>query len=1157
MGQICSGDHEHQQVWGSNKFGPRSIQKATWPEPMCAEILRAIVDEQSHRSCMVAFPAEMENVTAEELGPLDDPELDETPAIGSRLSEKAEKEQELLDSLKFDGFPQDEQARREAWLKLPRTVRASIRRLHTMLGHKPKAVMLQVMKGAGVESEIVEGAKFFRCDDCSEISVPSKAAIVKAPSLYAFNYEVIIDVFYTQDMDGVTFGYLSIVDNGTTFHVIALVCEGHGTPKSAKCYRKFQTYWVSWAGYPQIVTTDRGLHNRGAFARGLTANGTYLRQAALEAPEQIGRGERHGGIFKGLMKPVIKQHHVRGKEQMKQVAAVVAEEKNDGMRRNGFAPSQWVLAKFPRRPGSMAEEAEWGQLGVLAGQVDSATAFGQKSTMRLTAKKSFVKMDCGRRYAAAMLRAARPIAKNYSQGDWVMYRVSQGSDAPGTDWAGPARIIGEDGDNAWLQHNAVPILTATRLLRPATTAEMLACQVMAKNMTPRIDPMTIGAEQQDGYIDARLPEPEQAAVEEPAAPAATQEEEEAKEDSDSEPEQNTQAPPLEDREEELEQDVGREPKRLRRPDTAAASSSARQPGTEVSDLQSPLERHLERIGVDVDDPGRRLARTIADRHDPRDRSRSRERGETQNISSTTVSLAAFAADGNAETCGALDEFEEYQTFFAERVQRKESKAFLASKGKMHKKKNLEKRGKLLIYQKLDHAHQKLLDESRLKEWNNYLKLGAVKVISKEEAEQIVYSGDSEELPTQWIETDKNEFLRSESGKEVEPKMKSRLVARGDLSNIYGRSDSPTADKEAVFIVVSFASSRKLVIKCGDLDHGYFQGERLSKPLILKQPHGGLPDASIEKDARLLAFVPIYGTKDAGRGLWRRIRKILIKHGLMENYILGALYSYAREGVVLLLIGTHVDDLIWANEPELEPLMQKIMEELIFGKVEEMNFRFCGMEVNQEVDFTITLTCEQTSKKLFPIRLTQERSRQTCQPCTEEEKEDIMSVAGLLMWIARSCRPGIAYNVSTLQSASRKPIVSDIILANKVVKYVSETPKTGLTYKPCTFWPRVPGEANPMCMAAVSDASHGNEEVYLDEFATREAFRSQGAKLVFLADAGVAVNDAADVHLISFGSTVHPCSSQAHCQQRGSGQAGGPASRSSHVCGKSPQDCRSG
>ena len=49
----------------------------------------------------------------------------------------------------------------------------------------------------------------------------------------------------------------------------------------------------------------------------------------LEAPEHIGRGERHGGIIKSAMKAVIREHNVIGKDQMKQVAIIAMEGKSD------------------------------------------------------------------------------------------------------------------------------------------------------------------------------------------------------------------------------------------------------------------------------------------------------------------------------------------------------------------------------------------------------------------------------------------------------------------------------------------------------------------------------------------------------------------------------------------------------------------------------------------------------------------------------------------------------------------------------------------------------------------------------------------------------------------------------------------------------------
>ena len=143
LSAVCEGGHEHQQIMGSNCFGPRSQQKAEWPLEMCRHILRAIIKELKLRTVQRLFAVESAREEAEELGPLDGLDDDapmspghiegadaptstghlpgflddaseiEGPAIGSRISGGAEREQELLDSLRLSGFPMHEQQRRE------------------------------------------------------------------------------------------------------------------------------------------------------------------------------------------------------------------------------------------------------------------------------------------------------------------------------------------------------------------------------------------------------------------------------------------------------------------------------------------------------------------------------------------------------------------------------------------------------------------------------------------------------------------------------------------------------------------------------------------------------------------------------------------------------------------------------------------------------------------------------------------------------------------------------------------------------------------------------------------------------------------------------------------------------------------------------------
>ena len=118
-------------------------------------------------------------------------------------------------------------------------------------------------------------------------------------------------------------------------------------------------------------------------------------------------------------------------------------------------------------------------------------------------------------------------------------------------------------------------------------------------------------------------------------------------------------------------------------------------------------------------------------------------------------------------------------------------------------------------------------------------------------------------------------------------------------------------------------------------------------------------------------------------------------------------------------------------------------------------------------------------------------------------------------------------------------MSDVLHANKVVQYAQSTADSGMTFRPGIRWP-APGDARTssrhagehdaskssehvpepdFCIIACSDASHGGEDEYLDEWQEREAFRSQGAKLIFISDTSIPHGDKTQVHCVSFSSTI--------------------------------------
>ena len=462
----------------------------------------SLQDALEHIEAEVAFPAEARQEAIESgntLGAIVDSNMDLDVAISD--PEQPLVDSELLDDLPLEGFPVEEAARRREWSRVPRKARIAIRRLHNMLGHKPKDVMIQILKGAKASDDLVSAARNFKCDACSISHEGDKTHPVAAPPKFEFNHTVIIDVFETHDDKGDRHSWLSIVCSGTCFHQVIHVAEG-GQPSSGKCLAKFTRFWASWAGFPRVVCTDRGLHNRGAFAKGMSDHGVQIRTAGLESPEHIGRGERHGGIVKRTWRRVCRQLLCVGKEQAKTAMASIVSEKNDYIRHGGFSPSQWVIGKRPRGIAELLDEDEFANLGSIQSSLDGATAFGRIAEIRHRARKALVHQDCSHRVKSSLLRKSAPLPGKYSAGDLVCYRINRVQGQAGRaepQWSSVCKIIGFDNKTLWVVHEGVPVATSLAKLRPCTSAEALAFSILNKTAVPGQDPGDVHEEQR--YIE--------------------------------------------------------------------------------------------------------------------------------------------------------------------------------------------------------------------------------------------------------------------------------------------------------------------------------------------------------------------------------------------------------------------------------------------------------------------------------------------------------------------------------------------------------------------------------------------------------------------------------------------------------------------------------
>ena len=93
-------------------------------------------------------------------------------------------------------------------------------------------------------------------------------------------------------------------------------------------------------------------------------------------------------------------------------------------------------------------------------------------------------------------------------------------------------------------------------------------------------------------------------------------------------------------------------------------------------------------------------------------------------------------------------------------------------------------------------------------------------------------------------------------------------------------------------------------------------------MLLRPPQDGLE--GVDPLGALICRMPAYGTRDSGRGLWKRLRSEVTAHGLRESKIMSVLfYLRGDSGRLVGWKGTHVDDLMWAVESEHENLINDI------------------------------------------------------------------------------------------------------------------------------------------------------------------------------------------------------------------------------------------
>ena len=931
-------------------------------------------------------------------------------------------------------LPSEERDRRAKWRDCPENLKQELIKVHKAFNHPPNVTLARLIARAGGKSEAVKYALVLPCDACDANQKNYKhPRVATIPGRFRFNNLVFIDSLFIHDMSGAVHTCLSIVDNGSCFHVVVYLRPGQGTPPASMIKDAFTTAWSAWAGLPQGVMMDRGKEFSGPVLDYFSQHGVQTDFAALESPWHIGRGERHGGIFKDAFHKVVYDQHVVGESLLRDAIPIVTQSKNEMLRHAGYSPSMWVLGSSgPRLPGSLLDADEAARIEVQQAADDPESEMGRSLAVREAARLAFVRLDNSSKYRRALLRRSVPQRGPYPLGCYVYFRRSNirkgETAAPGMRWFGPARVIGHEGASAgtmgtnandahaksgvshgiWLRYQNTSILASPEQLRFASDDELLAFNILhGDDPPPRTARSHIDVRRDVSLVPARPAQP----LPVPPPPPQLEDEPIAQEQL---PDLNYDA---EARSALPEHRVPTLPAPPRQPDTRSpAPERSVRPRLSVNPTSTTaptwIDRDFEADRARMRAPVAEAVAKIEAVVSQRGRSRSRLRRPDESVflvsDPSTCSLVA-----DALRLHGVDDLP--SVFLTGRAQMREFK-----------------------YRSMDSHTREAFVTAMRAEWTSFMNFDAMRPLTKEETSYVT-ENDITPVKMRWVLTDKNDRLRI-AKPSLPLKAKARLVVRGDLEDPTGiRSDAPTASLLSFQVLCSTAASRKWKLTCADAANAYLQSGNIERFLVLSAPDP--PPPGTAPGALYRALGAIYGTRDAGRSFWEHLVKETTVHGKWEQSKLDrCLYRlYGDDGQLIGLCTSHVDDLLLCGDGS-EAWLREVerLREALHLTIQTNKFRYCGKNVEQHDDFSVSLDQVESIDSLETIDITKEKRKNPDTLLDASEVSELRSGNGALGWIARQSRPDIAFHTSKIAQSMGMPRVSDILLYNKAVHMLKET-----------------------------------------------------------------------------------------------------------------------
>ena len=161
-----------------------------------------------------------------------------------------------------------------------------------------------------------------------------------------------------------------------------------------------------------------------------------------------------------------------------------------------------------------------------------------------------------------------------------------------------------------------------------------------------------------------------------------------------------------------------------------------------------------------------------------------------------------------------------------------------------------------------------------------------------------------------------------------------MVAKGFQERDQPQSDSPTAAKESFKLLMALAANQNFKVVSMDIRAAFLQAKKLDREVFVRPPD------DIKKEGKIWKLLkPLYGLDDASRKFYLKVKETLQELGLKTLPGDDVFYYENKNGKLMRLNLSHMDDFTIAGENEfVNRIVKAIKERFTVSKVEEGEFR---------------------------------------------------------------------------------------------------------------------------------------------------------------------------------------------------------------------------